>query len=160
MIRPTPMSPVGAPPIVVDASVGMKWAIKEENTPHALALLGSGRRLIVPDRFYSEVANVLWKRTRRAEPSERITEGEAREGLRDVLSVDLEVVASKYLVDDSLEIALETGHPTYDCDYLALAVKEGAEFMTADAKSFRKLAGDPKYGPLVSWVDPTGTPPL
>ena len=74
---------------VVDASVGVKWVIGEENTSHAELLLEEMDRLLVPDRFYSEVANVLWKRTRRKEASERITETVARDGLAEILALDL-----------------------------------------------------------------------
>jgi predicted nucleic acid-binding protein len=143
--------------VVVDASVGVKWPIKEENSVHALALLGSGRRLIVPDRFFSEVANVLWKRTRRADPNQRITAEQARGGLWRILNLPLEVVPSVALASSSLEIALEIGHATYDCDYLALAVLEGVKFVTADMKLYRKLSALPKYGSLIEWIDPNGS---
>jgi predicted nucleic acid-binding protein len=34
--------------VVVDASVALKWFVKEENTPLAVALLASGERAIAP----------------------------------------------------------------------------------------------------------------
>lgn len=43
-----------------------------------------------------------------------------------------------HFLDTLLEIALEVGHATYDCDYLALAVLERAEFFTADARLYRR----------------------
>jgi predicted nucleic acid-binding protein len=112
------------PPIIVDASVGVKWVLNENYTSHALSLFSLGCRLIAPDRFYSEVANVLWKRTLRSDPSECISEEVAREALNDLLAIRLSAVAGIELVSASLEIALEIGHPSYDCDYLALAILE------------------------------------
>lgn len=139
---------------VVDASVGVKWVIVEEDTPHADHLFEEYERLAVPDRFFSEVANVLWKRTRRADPSERITETVARDGLSEILALGLRVTSSAELVSDSLEIALEIGHPTYDCDYLALALREGATLVTADRKFYLAVAAHPKYGAFIRWVNP------
>ena len=137
---------------VVDASVGVKWVVEEEGTSHADHLFDAYELLAVPDRFFSEVANVLWKRTRRADPSERITEAVARDGLTEILALGLRVTPSAELAPDALEIALEIGHPTYDCDYLALALREGATLVTADRKFYLAIATHPKYSPFVRWV--------
>jgi predicted nucleic acid-binding protein len=142
---------------VVDSSVGVKWVIKEDNSPEALALLSAGHHLLVPELFYSEVMNVLWKRTRRKEPEYQITEKQAREGLAAIQAVDLEVTSSEELRIDALEIALEIGHATYDCEYLALAFANGIQVVTADKALYGKLSAHP-YHSVLRWVDPTNTP--
>ena len=138
---------------VVDASVGIKWVIEEEHSPVADLLLMGTKRLIVPDRFYSEVANVLWKRTRRGNVLDRISVSDARDGLTQILSVRLETIPSAELVAGSMEIALETGRSTYDCDYLALALRMNAPFVTADDRFYRAVASHPHYGSLLMWID-------
>ncbi len=138
---------------IVDASVGVKWVIEEENTSHAERLFEEYELLAIPDCFFSEVANVLWKRTRRSNPSERITEAVARDGLAEILALGLRVTPSAELVSDALEIALEIGHPTYDCDYLALALREGAALVTADSKFYLTLAAHSKYSPFIRWIN-------
>ena len=64
--------------VVVDASVAVKWCLPAERealVPQAEALLASYRseqiRLLVPDLFWLEVANALWKAACRREISGR-----------------------------------------------------------------------------------------
>jgi predicted nucleic acid-binding protein len=101
--------------------------------------------------------NVLWKRTRRKESEYRITENQAREGLTALQSVDLEVISSEELRADALHIALEIGHATYDCEYLALALANGIQVVTADKTLYGKASSHP-YRTALRWVDPTNPP--
>ena len=50
--------------LVVDASVAVSWFVKEERRDEALAVLRCKARVIVPDLFFAEFANVLWKKRR------------------------------------------------------------------------------------------------
>jgi predicted nucleic acid-binding protein len=56
-------------PLVIDASIAIKWVIEEEGTKEALAL--RNQALVAPDLLIAECANVLWKKVRRREPSDR-----------------------------------------------------------------------------------------
>jgi predicted nucleic acid-binding protein len=49
--------------------IGIKWVIEEEGTKEALAL--RNQALVAPDLLIAECANVLWKKVRRREPSDR-----------------------------------------------------------------------------------------
>lgn len=61
--------------VVVDASVAVKWYLPEEHTLAAVRLLDTGVGLVVPDLFFGEIGNVLWKWWRRGDlSSERITD--------------------------------------------------------------------------------------
>jgi predicted nucleic acid-binding protein len=51
--------------LVVDASVGLKWALREPDTHLAMALLRVEINLLVPDFWLHEPANVVWLRVRR-----------------------------------------------------------------------------------------------
>ena len=55
--------------LVIDASVAVKWVIEEEGTTQALALRGLA--LTAPDLLIAECANILWKKVRHSELSER-----------------------------------------------------------------------------------------
>ena len=138
---------------VVDSCVGIKWVLKEANSPIALRLIRQDNRLTVPGHFYSEVANVLWKRTRVGEPEERITVSVACEGLRKILLIPLEVTPNAILVNEAIEIALEVGLATYDCEYLVLALRQNALLVTADDRLFDAVRAHPRYGPYVRRLD-------
>ena len=53
--------------VVVDASVAVKWYLEEDHAAPARRLLDGTYELIVPDLFFMEIGNVLWKRWRRGE---------------------------------------------------------------------------------------------
>jgi predicted nucleic acid-binding protein len=63
--------------LVVDASVGLKWVLAEEDSAVAQALAISDAELLVPDFWLNEACNVLWLQVRR----KLFTPEEAREGL-------------------------------------------------------------------------------
>ena len=60
---------------VVDASVAIKWYVPEthhENALRFLRLLSKHSfNLHVPDLFFSEFGNILWKKTRRSQLDEQ-----------------------------------------------------------------------------------------
>jgi predicted nucleic acid-binding protein len=115
---------------VVDASVGVKWMIKETNDKFAMRLLNANFRLIVPDLFYLEVANVLWKRSRRRD----ISSLESEQYPQALLDAPLIRATSKILYETALKIACETGRTVYDNQHLALPLQENAMLVTADTR--------------------------
>ena len=128
------MSPAGAPDgaLVVDASVALKWVVEEEGSEAALAL--KGRDLAAPSLLRVEAANAL--RTLAARRA--ITPAAAL----NLLSLLQEAPVTVVEPDDALErraleIALELGHPVYDCVYLALAEGMGRQLVTADGRLLR-----------------------
>jgi predicted nucleic acid-binding protein len=50
---------------IIDASVALKWFLKEDGRSDAVALLGSNISLVAPDLIFSEFANVIWQKARR-----------------------------------------------------------------------------------------------
>jgi predicted nucleic acid-binding protein len=124
---------------VLDSSVALKVVLLEAESGRAIRLLddyaNAIHTLIAPDIFTPEVANALVS----AERQGRIQRGEAALLLRDLrLNAPLFFPASPLLVR-GMEIALATRHAVYDCIYLALAEREGCEFVTADDKMVRAL---------------------
>lgn len=51
---------------VVDASVAIKWFVTEDLHEHALTLFDQPETLIAPDLICLEIANVAWKKAKRA----------------------------------------------------------------------------------------------
>ena len=129
-------------PCVVDASVGIKLFVVEPLSPEAHALFGQlaadpPSRLYVPDLFYIECANVLWKYTQRL--------GLAAEDARDYIAqlglLALRTVSTAELLADTLDIALAHRITAYDAAYVALAGQLGLPLITADERLVRALSG-------------------
>jgi predicted nucleic acid-binding protein len=130
---------------VVDASVAIKWVVPEAGTPHALDLL-ENNDVAAPDLIIAECANILWKKVRRAE----LTLLEARFAARLIEGSDLHLREMLPLFEQSIELSVALDHPAYDCIYLALALREDIQFVTADESLVRKLRQNrnPTFGKL------------
>ena len=130
------MSPIRTTdgPLVIDASVALKWLVEEPGSEAALAL--QGLDLAAPALLRVEAANVLRTMVVRGDA----TGGQALDLLRLLQSAPVTIVDS----DDSLErraleLAIDLGHPVYDCIYLALAERMGRILVTADTRFLRAL---------------------
>jgi predicted nucleic acid-binding protein len=122
-------------PLVIDASVAVKWVIDESGTPEALLLRGQGR-LIAPELLVAECANVLWKKVQRKE----LSQDEALLAARLLQSAEIELMPTRSLLEAATRLSIDLGHPAYDCLYLALAVESDCCFVTADESFVRKVA--------------------
>lgn len=133
---------------VLDASIAIKWFVPEIYSDVARRLLASNHTFLVPDFFFAEVANVLWKRVRRGED----TAENARQTLADLDTVPLEVYLSRPLMPLALEIALQKDRAVYDCLYLALAVTQQCQMVTADEKFCNALQNS-NFVKNILWVE-------
>ncbi len=136
---------------VLDASVAVKWAIpsaREPLTHESLRLLTryvSGEiEFIVPDIFWAEVGNVLWKGARQR----RWRQEEAEAVVSDMKARAFGTVSSVVLLQEALGIAFTYDRAVYDCMYVALAVQSRADLITADERLANALAA---YLP-VKWL--------
>lgn len=128
--------------VVVDANIAVKWAIAEEDSSIAEALLQEWNRqrtfLFVPALFVYEITNILWKNVRQ----NKLTIAEAQTAAQFILDVGVEIY---WPIDPELSIqALHLAHTyhlpaTYDAHYLALAEREQCEFWTADARLYHSV---------------------
>jgi predicted nucleic acid-binding protein len=113
--------------LVIDASIAIKWVVHEPGTKEALALRQNSA-LVAPDLLVAECANVLWKKVERRELLAR----EALFAARLLRAVDIELVPTRSLLDETTRLAIELAHPAYDCLYLALALERRCCFVTTD----------------------------
>jgi len=105
-------------PVVVDASVGLKWYVTEVHSGEATRLLGEEFEPHVPSHFYVELASALWKKVMlRGE----LTADQARDVRGAVDEVPVVSHPTAGLLDEAFEIALVTRRTVYDCLYIALA---------------------------------------
>lgn len=133
---------------VLDASVAIKWFVPEVYCDAARRLLASDHTFLIPDFFYPEVGNVLWKRVRRGED----TADNARQTLADLNVISVEVYLSQPLMPLALDIALETDRAVYDSLYLALAITQRCQMVTADKKFYNALSTSTYVNNLL-WVE-------
>ena len=116
--------------VVVDASVALKWFVKELRSDLAIDLLNSAESLVAPDLVVAEVCNAAWKSLRRRE----IDPAQLDRIASDVVEAFQRLVPLDRLIERAVSLARELDHPVYDCLYLALAEAEGALLITADRR--------------------------
>ena len=120
--------------LVIDASIAVKWVVEEDNTPAALALWQKAK-LIAPELLVAECANILWKKVQRGE----LLKEEALLAARLLQGAEIELLPTRFLFEAATRMSIEIDHPAYDCLYLALAVENKCQFVTADERFLRKL---------------------
>jgi predicted nucleic acid-binding protein len=130
--------------LIVNASVAIKWFPPFDSEPlaaEARTLLDQWSRaeiqIAVPDLFWAEIGNILWKSVRVG----RCSRSEAEELLRTMQMMSLPAIPSAQLVELALSIASLHSRAIYDCLYVALAKQSGAKMVTADEKLVNSLAG-------------------
>lgn len=116
--------------LVVDASVAVKWLIREEGTEAARLLLADPEPLIAPDWLLIEAGSTFWKKVKRSE----LLAVHAENHLRVLPNFFQQLVSSAELVADAFRLSMRLQHSLYDCLYLALAVDKGLCLVTADRK--------------------------
>ncbi len=125
---------------VIDASVGIKLFLEEEGSAAADALFrrltaAPPARFYVPDLFYSECANILWKYVRNfGYPADN-----ARQDVGDLQALRLQTVSAADLLTPALELALQYDITAYDACYAALAQQLDLPLITADMPLGQKL---------------------
>jgi predicted nucleic acid-binding protein len=100
--------------------------------------------LLAPDIFAVEIAHALT----RAERKGIIKTPQAIRLLTDVLSTPLPLQPYRPLLPRAMAISSALRCGVYDCLYVALAEREGCEFLTADDKVLKNLG--PTFGFIVS----------
>ena len=114
-----------------------KLVLLEPGTADVWALVESEAKLIAPDIIHAEMANGLWANavSKRIAPDKAIELNLAWQPMID------EVHDTARLADHALRLSIVLSHPIHDCLFLALAIRESAPLVTADAKFLRMLAG-------------------
>lgn len=128
---------------VLDASVAAKWVIpsmRETLVTESVELLkrytDGEVNLIVPDVFWAEIGNVLWKGVR----LRRWPRALAEEATSKMRERDFFTVPSLELLPEALKIALVHDRSVYDCLYVALAIRFKTAMITADERLANALA--------------------
>jgi len=143
---------------VLDASVGIKIVIPEIDSAGATDLidhtnLDPAAAIHVPELFYLECRNILWKLVYRG----LLPEADAKPKAAHLERLKLRSTRDTQLLDDALTIALAQQVGVYDAVYVALASQLGLPLVTADDKLVKKFVGT-KYA-VVLFASVTVPPP-
>jgi predicted nucleic acid-binding protein len=128
--------------LVVDASVALKWHLKDEaDAKSALLLLDrfvSGQvALFAPSHIRYEVSAVITHATIGRAP--RLTQQVARESIAAFLSLGIQTVETNDLILAALPLAHQRGIAFYDSLYLALSNQLDLPLITADGKLYDRI---------------------
>ena len=128
---------------VVDANVGAKWCLPAKDEPlvaQARELLDAYVHhrvaLIVPDLFWAEMGNILWKASRVG----RISNRDALAALDYVHALNIPTYSSTDFLPETLHLAQLLGRSFYDSLYVTLAVHSSIDLITADERLAHALA--------------------
>lgn len=133
--------------VVVDASIALRWVLRDEKEAHVDAVLENWAatltEMLAPPLFPAEITNALYLAVRR----NRLNLEEADLALRTIMLLGVKVAEPSGLYFRSLELAANYSMTNaYDAQYVALAEVEDCELWTAD----ERLAASMR--PLPSWV--------
>ncbi len=136
--------------VVVDASLAIKWVLKELYSDEALSLASewaaAATRPLAPCLLLVEATDVLHRRVLKGD----ITSAQARQLLAGLLDMGIEIRESPQIHLRALELAQELQMPAvYDTHYLALADIMECELWTADERFFNSVK---EHQPRVSWI--------
>jgi predicted nucleic acid-binding protein len=124
---------------VLDASVAFKWEVPEPDSDKANRLRDDFRNavheLLAPDFFPQELAHALT----RAERQGRIAVGQAAVFWADAMTTPPALLSVTSLTPRAISISSSLRIGVYDCLYVALAEREGCDFITADDKLVKNL---------------------
>ena len=124
--------------VVVDASLAVKWLVREEHTDKALAILRVWHDQAVtptaPHLLPFEVANALHRKVIRGQ----LSVGDSARMILQLLGSGLALHQTSGLHTRALELASELQQgAVYDAHYLALAEEFDCELWTADQRFHR-----------------------
>lgn len=129
--------------VVVDASVAVKWTFPGQIEPLAdraddllQHYLAGQVELVVPDLFWVEITNFLWKSVRQ----KKIPAARAEEALKTIVARSFRTFPARDVLDEALSIAMQFDRTAYDSVYVALAVAINSYLLTADERLVNALA--------------------
>lgn len=137
------------PQFVVDASVVIKWFVREEGTDRASAISDRAANaeieLHLPDFCLVECTNVIWRLVVKQQKIPRLQGHTVMAQLAELPFVRM---PSRDLVGGAYRVAVDAGTTVYDGMYVALAKALGATLITADQRLCNQLM-DSEYASLV-----------
>mgnify|MGYP001576081505 FL=1 len=143
--------------LVVDASVAVKWHLRdEEDAARATLLLhrfAQGRlNLLAPDHIRPEFAAAITKATPGRKP--RLTPSQGTDAIEEFLSLGLRSFETQPLLLPAYGLAQQFGCAFYDALYLALSERLSVSLLTADERFYHAVRGHPLVVRMADYSPP------
>jgi predicted nucleic acid-binding protein len=119
--------------LVLDASAAIEAVLGRPLALRIVENLEHADRVTVPDLYFAEIANALWKYVRAGD----LTPDEAQEMLSIGAALPDDGLPAQELATEALATATAFNHPVYEALYAVTARREGAAVCTID----QRLAG-------------------
>lgn len=127
---------------VVDSGVIVKWFVVESDSAKANLIYDDYQignlDLIAPDLINAEYGNIIWKK--------QILQGfdktDAEFAMNAFQKLKIGITPTIDLFDEAYQIAIKQKRSFYDSLYLALAMREVCDFVTADEKFYNAVKSD------------------
>lgn len=136
--------------LVIDSGVAVKWFVAEPYSAEARHifreyLLGN-LTLVAPDFIYAEFGNIMWKK----QAFQNFDPADAADIVEEFrLGIALTLISAEALLDDAYRIAVTHKRTVYDSLYLALSLREGCQFVTADERLVKAVG---RAFPNIVWL--------
>lgn len=121
--------------LVLDSGVIVKWFVAEPHSTEARRIFAEYRAgnlsLLAPDFIHAEFGNILWKK-QTLQGFNPIDAANIVLNFRTQVQITLTSTAD--LLDDAYRLAVTHKRTVYDMLYLALSLREGCQFVTADER--------------------------
>ena len=118
--------------IVLDASVAVKAYVEEIGSDAATEWLTGTERLLAPELIRTEVAGALCRQVRLGLLEAPDAETLCKDWLGDLAQGIFALTPDRDLIPEAVALSTKLKHPFADCMYLAVAIRAGAELVTAD----------------------------
>jgi len=120
--------------LVVDSSVAVKWFVVEPYSADARRILDGyldgSISFLAPDLINAEFGNIIWKK--------HIYQGLDAVDAQNIIDafrlLRFPITPAAALLDDAYKLAVAHRRTVYDSLYLALSLRAGCQFVTADEK--------------------------
>jgi predicted nucleic acid-binding protein len=121
--------------LVIDSGVAVKWYVLEQNWAEARRIFADYRSgkltLLAPDFIYAEFGNIMWKK----QVFQNFDPLDAANIVDEFRThITLTLTSTKELLDEAYDLAVAHRRTVYDMLYLALSLRAGCQFVTADEK--------------------------
>lgn len=139
--------------LVIDSSVAVKWFVVETYSAEAQKILGEYQNgsisFLAPDLINAEFGNIIWKK----HTFQGLAASDAQSIVNEFRALHFTFTPTATLLEDAYKLAVKHGRTVYDSLYLALSLREGCQFVTADEKFINAVGSSfPNLIWLANWA--------
>ena len=120
--------------LVIDSSVAVKWFVAEPHSTEARRILDDYQKgttsFLAPDLINAEFGNVIWKK----QIFQGLDAADAQDIINKFRALQFTLTSTTSLLDEAYKIAVKHRRTVYDSLYLALSLRKGCQYVTADEK--------------------------